>query len=59
MKKLLFVLMAASFVSCGGTATVDKVDEKGYNPAPEQVIDSDCIPAMLIDSTIVIVNENL
>ena len=59
MKNLLFVLMAAFLVSCGGAATVDKVDEKGHNPAPEQVVDVDCIPAMLIDSTIVIVNEGL
>lgn len=57
MKKLLFVLMAVLFVSCGGTATVDKVDEEAHNPAPEQVIDADCIPAMVIDSTVVIVNE--
>lgn len=59
MKKLLFVFAAMALVGCGGAATVDKVDEKGYNPAPEQIIDADCIPAMVIDSTIVIVNGSL
>lgn len=57
MKKLLFVFVAMSLVGCGGTAAVDKVDEKGHNPAPEQIVDADCIPAMVIDSTVVIVNE--
>ena len=50
MKKLLFVSVLVLLISCGGTSTVDKVDEKGHNPAPEQVIDADCIPAMVIDS---------
>ncbi len=57
MKKLLLLLMTVSLVGCGGTAAVDKVDEKGHNPAPEQIVDADCIPAMVIDSTVVIVNE--
>lgn len=57
MKKLLLVLMTLSLVGCGGAAAVDKVDEKGHNPAPEQIVDADCIPAMVIDSTVVIVNE--
>ena len=33
----LFLLLLAS---CGGPTNVDKVDEKGYNPAPEQIIES-------------------
>ena len=57
MKKLLLVFVAVSLVGCGGAAAVDKVAEKGHNPAPEQIVDADCIPAMVIDSTVVIVNE--
>ncbi len=57
MKKLLLLLMTVSLVGCGGTAAVDKVDEKGHNPAPEQIVDADCIPAMVIDSTLIKVNE--
>ena len=40
MKKFLtasfFLLL---LTSCGGASNVDKVDEKGYNPAPEQIVE--------------------
>lgn len=57
MRMFLFLFMTVLLVGCGGAAAVDKVDEKGHNPAPEQIVDADCIPAMVIDSTVVIVNE--
>ena len=40
MKKILFILSAVLlFTGCTGNKAVDKVDEKGHNPAPEQIID--------------------
>lgn len=59
MKKLMMAFMAVMLVGCGGVATVDKVDEKGHNPAPEQVVDADCIPAIVIDTTLVTVKDTL
>lgn len=40
MKKILFALsLLFVLAGCMGGQTVEKVDEKGYNPAPEQIID--------------------
>lgn len=50
MKKFLtasFFLLALA--SCTGNTNVDKVDEKGYNPAPEQIVgaSNDSLPVVL------------
>lgn len=40
MKKILFALsLLFVLTGCMGGQTVEKVDEKGCNPAPEQIID--------------------
>lgn len=47
MKKIMTALLLLLFLaSCGGTTNVDKVDEKGYNPAPEQIVESVCDQAV-------------
>lgn len=40
MKKILLALsLLFVLTGCMGGQTVEKVDEKGHNPAPEQIID--------------------
>lgn len=40
MKKILFAIsFLFMLTACTGGKAVDKVDEKGHNPAPEQIID--------------------
>lgn len=59
MKKLLFILSVMFlFTGCTGPSVVDKVDEKGHNPAPEQIIDvSRC--AQPADTIAVEANDSL
>ena len=54
MKKFILVLMVSGlFVSCTGNTNVDKVDEKGHNPSPEQII----IVQECADSVIIVTEE--
>lgn len=45
MKRYLFIVSALFLLTgCTGSKAVDKVDEKGHNPAPEQIIDpNECV----------------
>ena len=57
MKKVLCALsILLALSSCTGRQAVEKVDEKGHNPSPEQIIDvktfvqvADTIVAEVVD----------
>ena len=51
MKKFLTALFFLFLVtSCGAPTNVDKFDEKGYNPSPEQILEPS-VPAPVVQET--------
>lgn len=51
MKKFLTALFFLFLVtSCGAPTNVDKLDEKGYNPSPEQILEPS-VPAPVVQET--------